>query len=390
MLDRRKFICSALKYIDENFGSRLVLDEPAKASGYSVPRFSKLFAEFSGITPMRYVNIVRIQHSADMLRDDKKSITEIAFECGFGSLEVFERSFKKYFGVTAAEYRSGKQSDLKDHVSSPPFYLSEKIYYERLRGMVIDKGTHFDWGRTAEYYSRSRNIYPVEFWEMLHGAGVGKENQEILDIGTGTGILPMNMKKYGGKYTGVDISAEMIKCAEGIFPEGSFICADAHCMPFENESFDIVTALQCWVYFDKNTLLPELRRVLKRDGQLYVMFMTWLPGEDEIIRKSFEIVKRFNPGWSGFMKRADELDFHKYKDIFTVEDIIKKDLKVPFTRESWCGRMTASRGVGAELTAEKIAEFRSELTEMLYRETEESFTLLHEGVIIKMKGSAGV
>ena len=90
------------------------------------------------------------------------------------------------------------------------------------------------------------------------------------------------------------------------------------------------------------------------------------------------------------MKRADEPDFHKYKDIFTVEDIIKKDLKVPFTRESWCDRMTASRGVGAELTAEKIAEFRGELTEMLYKETEESFTLLHEGVIIKMKGNGSV
>lgn len=384
MFDSRKFICNALEYIDKNFGSRLLLDEPARASGYSVPRFSKLFAEFSGITPMRYVNIVRIQHSADMLREGEKTITEIAFECGFGSLEVFERSFKKYFGVTAAEYRSGKR------IAAPPFYLSEKIYYERLRGMVIDGGIDFDWGRTAEYYAQSRNIYPEEFWEMLHGAGVGTDDQNILDIGTGTGILPMNMGQYGGKYTGVDIQAEMIRQAEKIFPEGRFICADAHSLPFENESFDIVTALQCWVYFDKKTLLPELRRVLKKGGQLYVMFMTWLPGEDEIIRKSFEIVKRFNPGWSGFMKRADELDFHKFKDIFTVEDIIKKDLGVPFTRESWCDRMTASRGVGAELTEEKIADFRHELTEMLCKETEDNFTLLHEGVIIKMKGKKGI
>lgn len=74
-MDRRKFICGALKFIDENFGSKLVLDELAKAAGYSIPQFSRLFTEYTGITPMRYVNIVRIQNSMIMLSETGRSIT---------------------------------------------------------------------------------------------------------------------------------------------------------------------------------------------------------------------------------------------------------------------------------------------------------------------------
>lgn len=219
---------------------------------------------------------------------------------------------------------------------------------------------------------------------MLHSLGVGQAEQKTLDIGTGTGILPMNMVHYGGDYTGVDLSSEMIEQAKTLVPDISFICADAHNLPFENGSFDVVTALQCWVYFDKEKLLPELRRVLKKDGSLYIMFLTWLPDEDKIIRKSFELVKRYNPNWSGFMKRAVRLDFHWLNKDFSVETVIKRDLHLPFSRESWCDRMVASRGVGATLTEDKIAEFRTELMGILNAENED-FTVLHEGVIIKLK-----
>lgn len=80
---------------------------------------------------MRYVSVIRIQNSTTMLSETDKSITEIAFACGFDTLEVFERSFKKYFGISASNYRLGSQ------ISATPFYLSEQIYYERLRNMAM-------------------------------------------------------------------------------------------------------------------------------------------------------------------------------------------------------------------------------------------------------------
>lgn len=379
-MEKRALICRVLNYVDQNLGSRMILEELAGISGYSVPQFSRVFTELSGITPMRYVHTARILKAAELLSEGEKSITEIAFFCGFESLEVFERGFKKYYGVSASAYRSGSRP------APSPFYLSERIYYERLRNMSIDNGNRFDWGRTAEMYAKSRNLYPPEFWETLHSLGVGKPEQKILDIGTGTGILPMNMKRYGGKYTGVDLSAEMIGQAETMVPDVNFICADAQRLPFKNESFHVITALQCWVYFDKSILLPELRRVLKKNGNLYVMFLTWLPDEDELIRKSFAVIKQFNPNWSSFMKRVDQVDPKNWrKGGFSVEQTVKRDFQIPFTKESWCDRLTASRAVGATLSDEKIAEFRNALTDMLDREAENQFTLLHEAVILKLK-----
>ncbi len=383
-MNRRKLICAALEYIDAHSGNRLILKDLAGSAGYSVPQFSRLFTKYCGITPMRYLNLVRILVAARLAADTDEGITEIAFKCGFETLEAFERSFKRYYCVSAADYRkSGGKTALR------PFFLSEQIYYERLRAsMVIDGGTRFDWGRIAGKYAQARNIYPADFFGSLHSLGVGGENQRILDIGTGSGILPYNMSKYGGDYTGADLSEEMIEQARMIcagISNTRFIIADAHKLPFVDNSYDIVTALQCWVYFDKEVLIPELSRILKSKGELYVAFMTWLPEEDEIIRKSFSLVHKYNPMWSGYMKRTGQFEPSWAKGYFSVESVLKKDYHLPFTRENWCDRMTASRGIGAALSDDEIEAFRNELMSMLAENAGESFTVLHEAVIIKMR-----
>lgn len=382
-MDRRKQICNSLRYAESNFAERLALDTLAESAGYSIPQFSRIFSKYCGIAPMKYVNLLRVLAAARLIAETDMQVTEVAFECGFCSLEVFERSFKRYFRVTAAEYRKSGGA-----TAPKPFYLSEKIYYERLRNGMIDGGNSFDWGRTARLYANSRNIYPDDFFETLNSLGVGRGGQKILDIGTGTGVLPLNMAKYGGEYVGADLSAEMTEQAEiacaGI-SNVKFLTADAHDLPFENGSFDVVTALQCWVYFDKSRLIPELSRVIRSGGELYVMFMTWLPDEDEIIRRSFSLVHKYNPAWSGYMKRTDNMELGWAKGYFRAEDIIKKDYRLPFTRESWCDRMTASRGIGATLPEDKIARFRAELMEMLGEHTGGSFEVLHEAVIVKLR-----
>lgn len=379
-MDRRKFISKVMSYVEENYHSKLILKELAEISGYSVPQFSRLFTKFSGITPMRYVNVVRVQKAAHLLTTTEKSVTNICYVCGFDTFEVFERTFKKQFGLSASAYRMG------DGFVEFPFYLSEQIYYERVRqDMTIDNGNVFDWGKIAEMYAKCRNIYPQDFWNTLHSLGVGNHRQKILDIGIGTGILPMNMSPFGGDYTGLDQSKEMIEQARTADPGTTYVCGDAHRTPFADGTFHVVTALQCWVYFDKEILVPEIHRVLKQGGHLYVMFMTWLPEEDEIIRKSFSIVKKYSPNWSAFMKRVDEVDFPWMDSRFEVETTICKDYRLPFTRDGWCDRMTASRGVGATLKKDAIAAVRADLMDMLCRETEKEFSLLHQAVIVKIR-----
>lgn len=78
----------------------------------------------------------------------------------------------------------------------------------------IDGGKAFDWGRTSAYYAKFRDIYPQEFYGRIIGRDLCVNGQRVLDLGTGTGVLPRNMYRYGAKWTGTDISENQIEQAK--------------------------------------------------------------------------------------------------------------------------------------------------------------------------------
>lgn len=70
----------------------------------------------------------------------------------------------------------------------------------------IDGGNAFDWGRASKEYAKFRDIYPVEFYEHIAERGLCVKGQSVLDIGTGTGVIPRNMYKFGAAWSAADIS----------------------------------------------------------------------------------------------------------------------------------------------------------------------------------------
>ncbi len=79
----------------------------------------------------------------------------------------------------------------------------------------------------------------------------------------------------------------------------AFRQSGAEDLPFEDNAFDVVTANQCWLYFDLKKTIPEVLRVLDAGGLLVVSYFSFLPRLDRIVRASESLVLKHNPDWSG-------------------------------------------------------------------------------------------
>ena len=246
----------------------------------------------------------------------------------------------------------------------------------------IDKGKAFDWGRTSELYAKFRDIYPEIFYQKIIARNIGLKHQKILDLGTGTGVLPRNLYAYGAEWTGIDISENQIiqakKLAEQQNMQITFQACSAEQANFPENYFDAVTACQCFWYFNHEILTPILSKILKQNGKILILYMAWLPLEDTIAKASEELVLQYNPDWTG----AGEIR----KQIAIPEAILSEfklisheefDVKIPFTRDSWHGRMQACRGVGASLSEHALAEWQQEHKNLLEKIAPENFEILH-------------
>lgn len=91
-------ISAILGYINEHFTEPITLTDIARRFGYSPQYLSRLFHRFVPMNITDYINIARVNY-AEKLLGEKKTVAEVAFECGFNSLPSFYRAYKKHTGV---------------------------------------------------------------------------------------------------------------------------------------------------------------------------------------------------------------------------------------------------------------------------------------------------
>jgi len=121
--DRRRAVESAM-WIDDNSDQPLDLATTAKAAGVSSFHFLRLFSNVLGVTPHQYLVRARLRHAARLLTDDTRSITDIAFDVGFGDLSNFVRTFHRTAGVSPRRFREAARGD-------------RKIFQDRLQAHVL-------------------------------------------------------------------------------------------------------------------------------------------------------------------------------------------------------------------------------------------------------------
>lgn len=245
-----------------------------------------------------------------------------------------------------------------------------------------DAGRDIDWGKTSTDYATYRPGPPKELFERLSAHGIGRPGQRLLDLGTGTGVMARQFARQGAFVSGVDVSAGQIEAARQLAAEEAlevdFAVHPAESLPWQQPTFDVVTANQCWLYFDRDRVVDELRRILNRDGRLVTSHFSWLPVRDPIAARTEELVLKHNSDWSagGWQGRIPPQP-QWTEDIFDVQVFFYFDVPVPFTRESWCGRIRACRGIGATLSPDQVAAFDQAHARLLDETVPETFTVLH-------------
>ena len=82
---------------------------------------------------------------------------------------------------------------------------------------------------------------------------------------------------------------------------------DYYVLPTENlnfpdNSFDVITACQCFWYFNHKQVMSKFFKMLKSNGRLLILYMAWLPFENKIASASENLVLKYYPQWSGAKK----------------------------------------------------------------------------------------
>ncbi len=111
---RKEYIArlnKVMDYVEKHVDQPLNLNALADIASFSPYHFHRIFTVMIGETPNSYVQRIRIEKAARLLYDSERmSISEIAYACGFGSISLFSRSFRSFFGMTAKEFRQKEKA----------------------------------------------------------------------------------------------------------------------------------------------------------------------------------------------------------------------------------------------------------------------------------------
>lgn len=207
--------------------------------------------------------------------------------------------------------------------------------------MEIKKDVQEQFGRSAEAYVNSKIHKEGKDLQKLVEITSLKGDEYVLDIATGGGHTANAFALLVAKVVAVDLTAEMLIAAEN-FIKGNghqnvqFVEADAEKLPFEDNSFDIITCRIAPHHFPNvDAFIKEVHRVLKSDGQFLL--------DDNVSPEDDELDEFYN----SVEKMRDYSHFRAWKKTEWLQMLELQGFKVyethrfnkTFKFDPWCNRM---------------------------------------------------
>src|SRR5499427_5105525 len=100
----------AIDFISKNFKSQPGLDEVAKKIHLSPYHFQRLFTDWAGVSPKKFLQFISIEHAKNILKQKQSSLFDAAFETGLSGTSRLHDLFINIEGMTPGEYKNGGEN----------------------------------------------------------------------------------------------------------------------------------------------------------------------------------------------------------------------------------------------------------------------------------------
>lgn len=174
MQDQIEAVQRMQEYIEKHLRENISFADVAKVSLFSPWYARRLFLEYTGVTPSDYIRKLRLKQSALKLRDENVNVLEVALDSGFGSVDGYQRAFRKEFGCNPSAYAS---NPIPLHLFTPygvKFrFMERKETTVRARNVfmqIIDKPKRkviLKRGKTAKGYMEYCEEVGCDIWGLL-------------------------------------------------------------------------------------------------------------------------------------------------------------------------------------------------------------------------------
>lgn len=245
-----------------------------------------------------------------------------------------------------------------------------------------------NFGAAAADYQRHRAGFPESLFEHLGARGIGLSDQRIVDLGTGTGSLARGFARRASRVIGIDPDERMLASARELDDEAGvkieYRVGRAEATGLPAQSTDVVSAGQCWHWFDAEEAAAEINRILVSDGRLAIAHFDWIPLRDNVVEQTERLIREHNPAWQ--FAAGSGLHPNELRDLaearFRNIESFSYDLNARYTHEAWRGRIRASAGVGAALTPSEVVAFDAAHESMLLERFPETTLMVPHRVFV--------